>query len=74
MRKKPFRPFCYHRYINSNKLKSKELEGDNLVKVKFELESFAEWKSPVLPRATTTLLGFWVEWIFTAVVFRPFFC
>lgn len=74
MRKKPFRPFYHHRYINSNKLKSKELDGDNLVKVKFELESFAEWKSPVLPRATTTLLGFWVEWIFTAVVFRPFFC
>ena len=74
MRKKSFRPFCHHRYINSNKLKSKELEDDNLVKVKFELKSFAEWKSPVLPLGTTALLGFWVEWIFTAVVFRTFFC
>lgn len=67
MWKKSFRPFL------SNKLKSKELEDNNLVEMKFELESFAKWKSPVLPRVTT-LLGFWVKWIFTAVVFRTFFC
>lgn len=42
--------------------------------MKFELESFSEWKTSVMPLMTAAALCFWVQRVFPIVVFCTFFC